>query len=85
MDSVFVFICRWCCLCAEFYRLNGISIMESVVLRSGAFTQVCLYPLQSQAGGAACLEGNDWGSWAWLKLLRERERIGLIPIPALSV
>ena len=26
---------NWCCLCAEFYGLNGISITESVVLRPG--------------------------------------------------
>ena len=26
---------RWCCLHAEFYSLNGTSIIESVVLRSG--------------------------------------------------
>lgn len=27
---------RWCCLCAEFYSLNGTSIVELVVLRSEA-------------------------------------------------
>ena len=27
---------RWCCLHVEFYGLNGIFIMESVVIRSGA-------------------------------------------------
>ena len=25
---------KYCCLCAEFYSLNGTSIMESIVLRS---------------------------------------------------
>jgi hypothetical protein len=36
MDQVFVFIFgRWYCLHAEFYSLNGASIMESVVLRLG--------------------------------------------------
>ena len=28
---------RQCCLLAEFYSLNGTSIMESAVLRSGAY------------------------------------------------
>jgi hypothetical protein len=30
---------RWCCLHAEFYGLNGASVMESVVLRYGALLQ----------------------------------------------
>lgn len=34
---------RWCCLCAEFYSLNEISMMASVVLRSGS-----LLPLHSE-------------------------------------
>lgn len=52
MDSVFVFICRWCCLCAEFYRLNGISIMESVVLRSRGLLR----------SGAPCLRAGCPGA-----------------------
>lgn len=37
MDQVFVlYFGKWCGLPAEFYSLNAFSIIESVVLRSGA-------------------------------------------------
>jgi hypothetical protein len=45
---------RWCCQSAEFYSLNGTSIMESLVLRSGA--------LLTQPSFLYCLP------WVWLEM-----------------
>lgn len=38
--SQFMLLVQWCCLCAEFCLLNGSSMMELAVLRSGAVLQL---------------------------------------------
>ena len=53
---------RWCCLCAEFYSLDGTSIMESVVLRSWALlhSPLVLGPFVNSKVNSPTVKNDNW-------------------------